>query len=124
MLLKNRSPRRRDLNPTVDSLEGRALLNAAWIQPMHHGHDAAHVEVRRHHGPQHQGPTITFLGTAAAGGYTFLNFDGPNAGNNAGAGSNDNGISNSGTAVGFDIDNNGAFHNFTVNPLRARTSSP
>ena len=32
-----------------------------------------------------------------------------------------NGISNSGTAVGFDIDNNGSFHNFTVNPLKSRT---
>jgi uncharacterized membrane protein len=67
-----------------------------------------------------QGPAITDLGTAAAGGYQFLNFDGPNAGTNAGAGSNANGISNSGTVVGFDIDNNGAFHNFTANPLRSR----
>ena len=32
-----------------------------------------------------------------------------------------NGISNSGTSVGFDIDNNGNFHNFTVNPLKSRT---
>jgi uncharacterized membrane protein len=65
-------------------------------------------------------PKITVLGTAAAGGYQFLNFDGPNAGTNAGAGSNDNGISNSGTVVGFDIDNNGGFHNFTADPLRSR----
>src|ERR1700722_16268751 len=33
-------------------------------------------------------PTITVLGTASAGGYKFLNFDGPNAGTNAAAGSN------------------------------------
>jgi hypothetical protein len=59
---------------------------------------------------------ISVLGTAAAGGYRFLNFNGPNAGTNAGAGSNENGISNFGTVVGFDIDNNGALHNFTVNP--------
>ncbi len=65
------------------------------------------------------GPTITVLGTASAGGYKFLNFDGPNAGTNAAAGSNDNGISNSGTVVGFDIDNTGGFHNFTVNPLKS-----
>jgi hypothetical protein len=61
--------------------------------------------------------TITVLGTAAAGGYHFLNFNGPNAGTNAATGSNENGISNFGTVVGFDIDNNGNLHNFTVNPL-------
>jgi hypothetical protein len=60
---------------------------------------------------------ITVLGTAAAGGYRFLNFNGPNAGTNAATGSNENGISNFGTVVGFDIDNNGNLHNFTVNPL-------
>ena len=49
------------------------------------------------------GPTITVLGTASAGGYRFLNFNGPNAGTNVATGSNENGISNSGTAVGFDI---------------------
>jgi uncharacterized membrane protein len=65
------------------------------------------------------GPTITVLNTASAGGFKFLNFDGPNAGTNAAAGSNDNGISNSGTVVGFDIDNTGGFHNFTVNPLKS-----
>ena len=65
-------------------------------------------------------PTITVLGTASAGGYKFLDFDGPNAGTNAAAGSNDNGIANSGTVVGFDIDNTGGFHNFTVNPLKSQ----
>ncbi len=119
MFRKARSPRRRDLNPSLDSLEGRTLLNAAMPHHVHDAKVAAHVEVRHdNHGPQAKGPTITILGTAGAGGYQFLNFDGPNAGNTAGAGSNDNGISNSGTAVGFDIDNNGGFHNFTVNPLR------
>ena len=34
-----------------------------------------------------------------------------------------NGISNSGTSVGFAIDNNGNFHNFTVNPLKSRTAT-
>jgi hypothetical protein len=61
--------------------------------------------------------TISVVGTAAAGGYRFLNFNGPNAGTNAATGSNENGISNFGTVVGFDIDNNGNLHNFTVNPL-------
>ena len=42
---------------------------------------------------------------------------------NAGAGTNLNGIANSGTAVGFTIDNDGNFHNFTANSpplLRSR----
>jgi hypothetical protein len=60
---------------------------------------------------------ITVLGTASAGSFRFLNFNGPNAGTNAGAGSNENGISNSGRVVGFDIDTDGNLHNFTVNPL-------
>jgi uncharacterized membrane protein len=120
MFRKARSPRHRDLNPSLNSLEGRALLNAAMARPVHLAHVDAHVADAKHHheGPQAEGPTITVLGTASAGGYTFLNFDGPYAGTNAAAGTNDNGISNSGTAVGFDIDNNGGFHNFTVNPLR------
>ena len=37
----------------------------------------------------------------------------------AGTGTNMNGISNSGTSVGFAIDNNGNFNNFTVNPLKS-----
>jgi hypothetical protein len=57
-----------------------------------------------------QGPHLTILGSVA--GYTFLNVDGPNSGTNAGAGTNLNGLSNRGVAVGFDIDNNGGFHNF------------
>ena len=123
MFRKVRSPRRRDLRPSLDSLEGRTLLNAAMPRPVHHAHVDAHVADAKHNhpGPQTGGPTVTILGTASAGGYQFLNFDGPNAGTNAAAGTNDNGISNSGTAVGFDIDNNGGFHNFTVNPLRSRT---
>jgi len=59
-----------------------------------------------------QGPHLTILGTGSVGGYTFLNVDGPNAGTNAGAGTNLNGLSNRGVAVGFDIDNNGGVHNF------------
>jgi hypothetical protein len=47
-----------------------------------------------------------------ANGYTFLNADGPNSGTAAGAGTNLNGLSSTGVAVGFDIDNSGAFHNF------------
>jgi uncharacterized membrane protein len=121
---KARSLRACNLKPLMDSLEGRALLNAAIPRPVpvHHHHVAPHVAEFRHHpGPLKGGPTITDLGTASAGGYQFFNFDGPNAGTNAGAGTNINGIANSGTVVGFDIDNNGGFHNFTVNPLRPKS---
>jgi PEP-CTERM motif len=52
----------------------------------------------------------------SAGGYVFTNFDFPNAGNAAGAGSNANGISNAGAAVGFSFSNNGIFSNFIRNP--------
>ena len=34
-----------------------------------------------------------------------------------------NGISNSDTSVGFTIDNNGNFHNFTVNPLKSNSAT-
>jgi uncharacterized membrane protein len=74
--------------------------------------------------PSARAGNITILGTAGAGGYHFLNFDGPNAGTNAAAGTNMNGISNTGTVVGFDIDNNGAFHNFTASPLSSTRANP
>src|SRR5947209_3080100 len=60
---------------------------------------------------------ITIINNTNFGGFNFTNFNGPNAGTNAAAGTNMNGISNSGTAVGFDIDNNGNLSNFTTNPL-------
>jgi len=60
-------------------------------------------------------PLIAVGNPVSAGGYTFLNFNGPNAENNAGTGTNMNSISNMGAAVGFDIDNNGGFHNFVAN---------
>ena len=98
MFEKVRSPRRRDLRPSLDPLEERALLNAASL---HHPSD----------------PKITILNQV--GGYRFTNFDGPNAGNTAGTGTNMNGISNSGTAVGFlPFHNDGTFYNFTANPLK------
>ncbi len=114
--------RRTRLRPVVDSLEDRNLLNAAMphvVQP------AAHVRAHNHHKhPMPQGPQITVVGEVNNGGYTFLNFNGPNAGTNAAAGTNMNGISNKGTSVGFDIDNNGNLDNFTVNPLKSRTVTP
>ena len=50
--------------------------------------------------------------SVVSNGYTFVNVNGPNAGTNAAAGTNLNGLSTRGVAVGFDIDNNGNFHNF------------
>ena len=102
---------------TSCSLEGRALLNAAMP---HHVHDvkvSAEVFGAKHDSKHAKmaGPTITLLGQVENGGFMFTNFDGPNAGNTAGAGTNMNGISNTGLVVGFDIDNNGNFHNFVVN---------
>jgi hypothetical protein len=52
----------------------------------------------------------------AAAMYTFTNFDVPGSGTAAGAGTNMNGIANSGAAVGFGIDNAGDFTNFIRNP--------
>jgi hypothetical protein len=106
MMLANRSRRNRSLRPVVDSLEDRALLNAAMP---HHIHAEALAT----------GATITLISEVKFNGHTFVNFDGPNAGTNPGTGTNMNGIANSGTAVGFTIDNNGNFFNFAVNPLKA-----
>ena len=98
MFEKVRSPRRRDLRPSLDALEERALLNAAPL------HTASHAN-------------ITIINKV--GGYRFTNFDGPNAGNIAGFGTMMNGIANSGTAVGFTIANDGTtLTNFTANPLK------
>jgi hypothetical protein len=66
--------------------------------------------------------TLTLLGTATADGYTFFNFDGPNAGSAAGAGTNVNGISNSGSTVGFDIENNGTLANFVTSSFSSLTN--
>ena len=73
---------------------------------------------QKQHSKPH-GPTITPINKVIAGGFNFTNFDGPMAGTNAAAGTNQNGISNSGNSVGFTIDNDGNFHNFTVNPLKS-----
>jgi hypothetical protein len=123
MFQELRSSRRRQLRPSLDSLEGRALLNAAMPHNVHHVRVPAHV-VNTTHGRIHQsqsvGPNITVINTT--GGYKFTNFNGPNAGTVAGTGTNMNGIANSGTAVGTTIGNGGTLTNFTVNPLRSRTT--
>jgi hypothetical protein len=125
MFQKLRSPRRRQLHPAVDSLEGRALLNAAMPRHVHQHHVPAHVFAAQPHGSRAQAnsPSITILNLAGSHGYQFTNLDGPTPGTNAGSGTNLNGISNAGTAVGFIIDNQGHFGNFTTNPLRMKTAN-
>jgi uncharacterized membrane protein len=125
MFQKIRSPRRRALRPSLDALEGRALLNAA---PLHHGPHArvaAHVFDAQPASQQMsmtQGPTITSLNTAMAGGFNFANFDLPGGGTGGGQGTNANGIANSGTPVGFSISATGSFNNFIANPLRTKAA--
>src|SRR5271157_45721 len=58
---------------------------------------------------------LTIINQVTSQGYQFVNFDAPNAGTSAATGTNVNGISNSGTVVGFAIDNGGLFTNFTAN---------
>ncbi len=118
--------RERSLRPVMVSLEDRVLLNAKIPYDLHGMNVPAEVKVEGRLNQHHKklpGPSITPISTANAGGFTFINFDGPTPGTNAGAGTNQNGISNSGTSVGFTIDNNGGFHNFTVNPLKSKSAT-
>jgi hypothetical protein len=63
-------------------------------------------------------PVVTIINTAPGGaGYTFTNFDGPVISDVSGTGTNMNGISNAGVAVGFSTTDNMAFTNFRANPL-------
>jgi hypothetical protein len=114
MFSANRQQRNRHFRPALGMLEERALLSA---MPMHSAPVAADVQ------HVNQGPAITLLNKVASHGFTFTNFNGPNAGTNAAAGTNMNGISNTGISVGFDIDNNGGFHNFLTNPLRSNKAT-
>jgi hypothetical protein len=89
------------------------------ISAAHHSGHVVHTDRNNHH----QGPAITVLGNVAAGGYQFTNFNGPMPGTAAGSGTNMNGISNSGTAVGFDLDGNGNFANFIANPFKSTSAT-
>ncbi len=64
--------------------------------------------------PSARGGVITPINVVTSDGYQFTNFDGPTPNS---AGTTINGISNSGTVVGFTTDANGDFDNFTANPL-------
>lgn len=121
MTFRRRSDHRRSIRPVLNALEDRSLLNAAMPHVAADLRIAAHVEhaLRHHDTPVNSGPSITILNP-----YQFTNFDGPNPGTTAGAGTNMNGISNTGTSVGFTIDNNGNFSNFTTNPLWSTKATP
>jgi len=126
MILQNRSKRNRSVRPVLQSLEGRELLNAAMPHLVHDVRVPAHVidaKQNKNHHSKGPGPSVTVINQVSNEGFLFTNFNGPNAGTNAASGTNMNGISNAGTSVGFDIDNNGGFHNFTVNPLKSRTAT-
>jgi hypothetical protein len=109
----------------VDSLEGRALLNAAWP---HHGHEPrgpAHVlDAKPHNDAQAQagGPSITVINTVSSNGYQFTNFDGPNTGTRLGLGTSLFGISNAGMVVGMTLDNMGNMTNFAADPLKTKSA--
>src|SRR5579883_1307406 len=69
-------------------------------------------------------PAITIINTAPGGdGYTFTNFDGPVPSTTAGTGTNMNGISNTGVAVGFSTPDGATLTNFTANPLTSTAAN-
>ena len=63
---------------------------------------------------------ITLLNVVNSDGYQFTNFDGPTPNT---AGTTINGISNSGTIVGFTTPDNANFNNFTANPLTSTNAN-
>jgi uncharacterized membrane protein len=127
MNARARSNRARNVRPALVSLEERTLLNAAMPHDMHEVGARVAAEVHHvkldHRQVKLTGPTIHVIDKVDSGGYQFLDFDGPDAGTNAAAGTNQNGISNAGVSVGFAIDNAGVLHNFTVNPLKTTSAT-
>jgi hypothetical protein len=140
MFRKSRSSPRRQLRPSLDSLEGRALLNAAMpvratpipmpvhvapAKPKVPAHASTTKTKSVHATPSHA-RDIMAVTVATGGGYRFRNFDGPTtatvAANVPGTGANLNGIANSGTAVGYTIGSSGTYLNFATDPLRSRTT--
>jgi hypothetical protein len=83
----------------------------------------AHVFDVKHHAvtaaKKAKAPTISIINKVVHDGYLFVNFNLPDAGTMGGLGTNMNGISNSGTAVGVSLLNNGNFANFTTNPFKS-----
>ena len=126
MYLSKLPKRNRSLRPMLASLEERTMLSVAMPFQMEKPDVSAHVLDVKHHGVEQakkHAPSVTILNKAKHGGFQFVNFNGPNAGTNAGAGTNMNGISNNGNSVGFDIENNGNFSNLVANPLKSRSAN-
>jgi hypothetical protein len=145
MMTRDWKKRVRSVQPALAELEGRELLSTVVV-PHHMGEmrmaadvgaakHHAHVRAVKHHGaaadvklesvpraPLAGATTITPINRVAAGGYQFLNFDGPSASITAGFGTNMNGISNSGEVVGVSLQSDGAFVNFTTNPNISRNA--
>jgi hypothetical protein len=127
---RNLKKRVRSVRPVLYQLEGRELLNGAVPHNMGKLPDAAYMLEVKHRAIVNaalelrdygirptalvNAATVTPITRVGAGGYQFLNFDGPSAGTMAGLGTNMNGISNSGVAVGVSLENNGQFLNFTT----------
>ena len=123
MVLQNRTRRSRSVCPDLFLLEGRALLNGAMPRHVHDANLSVEVLDAKNQNGNTPAPNVNIIGQVANNGYLFTNFDGQGAGTNAAAGTNVNGISNSGTSVGFAIDNNAVLHNFTVNPTKHKTAN-
>jgi hypothetical protein len=126
MQLNKQPARKRSLHPALDSLEGRELMSTVMPHHVEKMEVSAHVLDVKDHGveqAQKHTPSVTILNKTTHDGYQFINFNGPNSGTNFGAGTNMNGISNSGNSVGFDIENNGDFSNFVANPLKSRSAN-
>jgi Protein of unknown function (DUF3466) len=120
MVPRQRPKRSRRVCPELVSLEGRALLSAGTVHPGLEGRDAALVrDAKRRDSPRDTsaGSIIATISKVKSHGYDFVNFDGPSPGTTAGEGTVINGISNSGTVVGYTIGTSGYPLNFTGNPL-------
>ncbi|MGO9466038.1 MAG: hypothetical protein ACLQIB_12500 [Isosphaeraceae bacterium] len=127
MNFTKRSQRVRSVRPVLAPLEGRELLNAALPHDLGRLRAAAHVLEVKHQAvteaKKHVGPTISNIVKVDSHGFQFTNFNGPNAGNTAGLGTNENGIANNGTSVGVSLENNGDLLNFTTNPLKSNSAT-
>ena len=67
--------------------------------------------------------SINILNMAYLKGYEFINFDGPVPSTTGGTGTNMNGISNTGTVVGFSTPDGATSTNFTANPLTSMVAN-
>lgn len=131
MSFRNRTRRARSSRPSLQTLEGRALLTGTASLAAHVGKGVApevlstpttgHVHSSATHVVTAKAaastPVVKVIGTANSGGYHFVNFDGPNAGTTPGGGTLASGLANNGRVVGWSLrssDSAYAPSNFTV----------